>query len=91
MTVRGLFEQALAAEKAAAEEVSTVSATGGAEASLRSNLTAHESIVGRKDRQVIATAMRVAILRMASSQIEGDDNRTDVCRHVYGSGVELCG
>ena len=48
----GYFEQACAAERAAVETPSVVTAAAvGKEASLQSNLTVHESIAGRKDRQ----------------------------------------
>eukprot|EP01043_Picozoa_sp_COSAG02_P005297 COSAG02_NODE_143_length_34133_cov_272.981282_7_plen_99_part_00 len=52
----GYFEQALAAEKAAVEDLSKVAAAGGAEVSSGSNLTAHESISSRQDRQVMNVA-----------------------------------
>lgn len=51
----GYFERALAAEKAVVENLPVVSVAGTADANSGNNVTAHESIVGRKDRQVSET------------------------------------
>ena len=53
----GYFEQALAAEKAVVENVPVVSVAGKIDANSGNNVTAHESIVGRKDRQVSDAAL----------------------------------
>ena len=49
----GYFTQAVAAEKAAVEGSSALAATKGTGASSESNLTAHDSIVSRKERQCV--------------------------------------